>query len=172
MTDTASIHLVCGSTGAGKTTYAMALAERLGAVRLSIDEWMTTLFWMDSPQPIQFEWTIARIDRVEAQMWATAVDIATRGVPTVLDLGLSKAEHRRKFFDLSQAAGLAAQLHFVDVPKEERWRRVQKRNTEKGETFRMEVTREMFDFVDEQLWEPPADAEMAAYAGIRTGRSV
>jgi len=38
------IHLVCGSTGAGKTTYARALSERIGAVRFSIDEWMTALF--------------------------------------------------------------------------------------------------------------------------------
>ena len=39
------IHLICGSTGAGKTTYALELAERIGAVRFSIDEWMTALFW-------------------------------------------------------------------------------------------------------------------------------
>ena len=34
-----ALHLVCGSTGAGKTTYAIALADRLCAVRFSIDEW-------------------------------------------------------------------------------------------------------------------------------------
>ncbi len=42
------VHLIAGSTGAGKTTYARALAEQVGGVRFSIDEWMTALFWMDS----------------------------------------------------------------------------------------------------------------------------
>ena len=30
-----------------------------------------------------------------------------------------------------------------------------------------DVTREMFDFV-ESLWEPPTDAEMRAYNGVRS----
>jgi adenylate kinase family enzyme len=29
------VHLVCGSTGAGKTTYAEALSKRIGGVRFS-----------------------------------------------------------------------------------------------------------------------------------------
>ena len=43
------IHLIWGSTGAAKTTYALQLAPELGAIRFSIDEWMAALFWMDSP---------------------------------------------------------------------------------------------------------------------------
>jgi predicted kinase len=46
------IHLISGSTGAGKTTYASQLSERLKGVRFSIDEWMAALFWMDTPQPL------------------------------------------------------------------------------------------------------------------------
>src|SRR5689334_16988583 len=43
------VHLICGSTGAGKTTYARRLADEIGAVVFSIDEWMAALFWMDAP---------------------------------------------------------------------------------------------------------------------------
>ena len=43
------IYLICGSTGAGKTTYAIQLTAKVGAVRFSIDEWMKALFWMDAP---------------------------------------------------------------------------------------------------------------------------
>jgi hypothetical protein len=46
------IHLICGSTGAAKTTYALQLAAELGAIRFLIDEWMAALFWMDSPHPL------------------------------------------------------------------------------------------------------------------------
>jgi predicted kinase len=41
------INLICGSTGAGKTNYAIELTQRLGAIRISIDEWMTALFLID-----------------------------------------------------------------------------------------------------------------------------
>ena len=49
----ATIHILAGSTGAGKSTYAAELCARTGAVRFSIDEWMGKLFWMDSPHPIR-----------------------------------------------------------------------------------------------------------------------
>jgi hypothetical protein len=52
------------------------------------------------------------------------------------------------------------------VPADERWRRVQARNTAKGETYRIEVTRPMFDFI-ESIWQPPDEAEMLALAGVR-----
>ena len=52
--------IITGSTGAGKTSYAIDLTRRIGGVRFSIDEWMTTLFLMDSLQPIEFEWAMAR----------------------------------------------------------------------------------------------------------------
>ncbi len=164
------IHLICGSTGAGKTTYALDLAERIGAVRFSIDEWMTALFLIDSPQPLNPDpaWWIERVERCYAQMWVMARQVASRGVPSILDFGFSLKSSRERFADLARAAGFPPQLHFIEVPLEERWRRVQKRNAKKGETAQLnfEVTREMFDFV-ETLWEPPSDDEMAACDGSK-----
>jgi predicted kinase len=162
-----TLHLVCGATGAGKTTHAIALAEREGAVRFSIDEWMTRLFWADSPQPIRFDWAIERVNRCEGQIAEVALRLGALGVSSVLDLGFTRAEHRAKFEAIGRAAGLAVKLHLVDVDPEERWRRVQGRNADKGETYRLEVTREMFDFM-EGMWEPPDDAEMARLRGVRT----
>ena len=163
------IHLVCGSTGAGKTTYALLLSDRLKGIRFSVDEWMATLFWMDSPQPLSPAWSMERVERCLTQTWAVALQIAARNTPCVLDLGFSQAQSRRKFADLAKAAGLSVQLHFIDVPAEERWRRVETRNARKGETYQLgfDITREMFDFV-EGLWEPPTDAEMLAYHDVRT----
>jgi len=59
-------------------------------------------------------------------------------------------------------------LYVVDAPREDRWRRVEARNCEKGATCQLpfEVTREMFDFVESQ-WEPPSDAELSVCNGIR-----
>ena len=162
------VHLICGSTGAGKTTYALRLSDRLGAVRFSIDEWMAALFWMDTPQPLNPAWSMERVERCLTQIWAVTLDVTARNIPCVLDIGFGQARTRAQFADLAQEAGLSVQLHLIDVPMAERWRRVEARNAER-ETYQLgfDVTREMFDFV-EGLWEPPSEAEMLAYNGLRT----
>jgi predicted kinase len=82
------IFLITGSTGAGKTTYARVLADQIGGIRFSIDDWMTTLFWMDSPEPISFDWSIERVNRCEAMLDAesAAYDAAQSGI-TLCDRG-------------------------------------------------------------------------------------
>jgi len=160
MRNVPKVYLVTGGTGAGKTTYALKLAAETGGICFSIDDWMTELFWMDSPEPISHEWAMERIGRAEAQMWETAQQILAQGLPIILDLGFTKAAHRQKFYDLAKAAGYDVSLHWVDISAEERWRRVQSRNAEKGETFAMEVPREMFDFMENE-WEAPSSTENA-----------
>ena len=109
-----------------------------------------------------------RVERCNMQIWDTAARIAGRNVPCVFDLGFSQRESRQRVVQLARDAGFATRLHFLDVPAEERWRRVQMRNSEKGNTYQLgfDVTREMFDFV-EGMWEPPSDEEMRANDGTR-----
>jgi predicted kinase len=162
----ATVHIIVGSTGAGKSTYSASLSERAGALRFSIDEWMGKLFWMDSPEPIDYDWTIEKIARCEQMIFATVRDLARLGVSSVLDLGFTRAEHRAKFVDLAKTESLPVQMHWIDVPAEVRWQRVIERNEQRGATFVMEVKRDMFDFM-ERIWEPPTPDEMAAANGLR-----
>ena len=162
----ANVYLVCGATGAGKSTYSKKLAADIGGVHFAIDDWMATLFWMDSPDPIEFEWTLARIARCEAQIWAQVLALTARGVPAILDLGFTKTDHRKKFTDLAAKAGLQTSLCLVDVPSDIRWQRVQNRNLEKGDTYALDVTRDMFDFMEGE-WEMPDGAEMKRLNGAR-----
>ena len=101
------VHLICGSTGAGKTTYALQLSDRLGAVRFSIDDWMAALFWMDTPQPLHPAWSMERVERCLTQIWAVVLQIATRNVPCILDSGFGRAASRARFVKLATAAGLS-----------------------------------------------------------------
>ncbi|GBF57561.1 hypothetical protein PbB2_01228 [Candidatus Phycosocius bacilliformis] len=163
MTDPA-FHLVCGSTGAGKSTYSRKLAADLPGLYLAIDRWMVELFWPDSPQPIEFDWTMARIGRCEAMITEMALQAIGLGRHAILDLGFTTADHRRRFADVAKERGIPVVLHVLDVPVEVRWGRVQARNADKGETFSLTVDREMFDFV-ETMWEVPNREEMSALNG-------
>ena len=147
--------LICGSTGADKTTYANRLRQQLGALHLSIDDWMVTLFAPDKPSQVSWRWIEERVLRCERQILATA-----------LDLGLQQADQRRRVAERVAAAGVGVRLHFLDIDASERWRRVEARNEQKGDTFRMKVTRPMFDFI-ETIWQPPTPEEMSAFDGVR-----
>ncbi len=161
-----TFHLICGSTGAGKTTYAIALSKKLSAAHFSIDEWMMTLYGPDRPTPINLPWIFERVERCETQMAALALQLGRYGQPAVLDTGLMRQEQRQKWAAHATQAGLKVQLHFLDVPSDERWRRVNQRNEQQGETYRLTVTRPMFDYID-SVWQPPTPEEMAALNGVR-----
>ena len=159
------VHLVTGSTGAGKTSYAIELSKKRGAVRFSIDEWMGKLYWMDSPRPAQYEWAIERIARCEELIAATVRQLGALGIASVLDLGFTRADHRARFAKLALECNLPVQLHYLKVSKEERWRRVIERNSTRGATYEMNVDRGMFDFM-EGIWEPPDTEEMQRLNGV------
>lgn len=160
------IHLVCGSTGAGKTTYANELRRKLGALHLSIDDWMMTLFAPDAPPQPNWPWIEERVLRCERQIVMTALQAAGQDVPSILDLGLQRIDQRRRIARQAASLGIAVRLHFLDVDAPERWRRVEQRNEQQGETFRVKVTRPMFDFI-ETIWQPPTADEMSAFDGVR-----
>ena len=166
MSDIADIHLVCGSTGAGKSTYSAKLAQDISAVRFYIDEWMERLHNPDKPENPGFDWFYPRVQRNYQQMRAVADQLVSIKVPSVFDCGLTNKGERDIFVDWAAAQGYSVQLHFVDVPVETRWERVQQRNAEKAETYQFDVTREMFDFI-ESIWEAPSDAEMEKLNGKR-----
>ena len=161
-----TLHLICGATGAGKTTYALRLCEGECALHLSIDDWMVSLFGPDAPVPPQWPWIAERLARCEAMILRTALDAGRRGLPSVLDLSFLRADQRARVAAAARGSGLGVKLHLLDPDPETRWARVSARNDAKGETFRLEVTRPMFDFI-ESVWQPPTPEEMADLDGIR-----
>ncbi len=154
------LHMIVGSTGAGKTTYSMKLETALPAVRFSIDEWMMGLFWGDAPADISFDWAYERVERCGKIINETAARVVRANGQAVIDTAFTTAAERQAFYDWATAQDIPFHLHFIDVPKDIRWQRVQNRNAEKGDTHAMDVDRGMFDFV-EARWERPTDAELA-----------
>jgi predicted kinase len=156
----ATVHLICGSTGAGRTTYAMALADRVSGVRFSSDEWMAALFLADQPVQPSVTWAVERMARCEAQMWVVAEQLIARGVDAVFDVGLSKREHRDRFRTRAAQVGAASKLHYLDVDVETRRERVRRRNEEgRAPVSAPLVTDAMFDWL-ERWFEAPDDDEL------------
>jgi predicted kinase len=156
----ATVHMVFGQQGAGKTTYARELADREQGTRFSIDEWMGELYGPDIPKPISFPWIMERVQRCEKRIWAVAADVAQRGGNVILDLGFMKIEDRSRFITLAEARRLPVRTHYVTAPLALRRDRVLSRNVNKSETFSFEVTPEMFDFMEAQF-QSPTNSESA-----------
>lgn len=153
-----AVNFVCGSTGAGKTTYARGLAAERNAVRFSIDDWMNELYWPDQEPGADYRWALERVERCERRIWAVARDILATGGEVVLDLGFTERRQRDRLRAWAAEADVEVLTHFLDVDAETRRARVKRRNAEKGDTFVFKVTDDMFDFM-EGLFEPPTDAE-------------
>jgi predicted kinase len=83
--------------------------------------------------------------------------LAELGVPVVIDAGFWRREDRLKVRARLEQKGVRTYLHYFDVPEDELWQRLERRNRDlpKG-TF--EITREMFElFLG--WFEPPGPDE-------------
>jgi predicted kinase len=157
---TATLNVIFGPCGAGKTTYAHAFARREKAVAFILDDWMARLFGPDMPEPLQYDWMIERVGRCEGQIWATAAGVLATGTSVILDIGLMRRSDRARVREIAEATGLSLQFHFVDAPQEVRRARVLDRNVVRGESFAIEVTPDLFEFI-EGVYEPPEPGELA-----------
>lgn len=153
------IHLIVGNTGSGKTTYANDLRKQNRGVVFSIDKWNKTLFLPDKKPTDGLEWFLERIERAEALMSDLIEQLENSGTDSILDLGLSKVEHRQKFRIFAAEKGIELTTHFLDIPTDVRLNRIHRRNKEQGSTFEFEVSDEDFEFM-EAWFEPPSDEEM------------
>ncbi len=153
------IHLITGNTGSGKTTYCNKLKAVSGGVLFSIDFWNNTLFLPDKNDKDGLDWFLERIERSEKVIMNLIEQLENANTDSILDLGFSKQSHREKFRKFASKNGFPIKLHYLDITKEIRWERIQKRNSEKGNTFEFEVSKEDFDFM-ETWFEVPTTSEI------------
>jgi predicted kinase len=107
--------------GAGKTTLATQVASERGAVRLTKDEWL----WALGSTP----WDRPTGEKVEQRLWRLAQEILTLGLSVVLDFGLWARVERDEMRTVARGLGVGVELHYLEVPVEELWRRIEARNS-------------------------------------------
>jgi len=154
------IHLIVGNTGSGKTTYSTELKSKTNGIIFSIDKWNNILFLADKKPTDGLDWFLERIDRAEKMIMNLVEQLENSKIDSILDLGLSKFEHREKFRKFAKSNGYELKTHFLNISKETRLNRVMKRNNEKGATFEFEVSIENFGFM-ESWFEKPNEKEIA-----------
>jgi len=109
--------LLCGRICAGKSTYAARLKQARGAVVLSCDRLMLTLFGQRLGS-----WHDGISERVRAYLLAQSVELLQAGLPVILDFGFWRRSDRLAADAFFRGQGFTPEWHYVEVP-DAVWRR-------------------------------------------------
>ncbi len=145
--------LICGLPGSGKTTLAKHLAPHVPAVRFCPDEWKHDLDidYYDEPRRV----------RLERRLWQLAQELLGLGQSVILENGFWAREERNELRLGARTLGVAVELHYLETPVDELWRRLSIRN-ELALPGTVPITREDLEKWAEQF-EAPDAAELALF---------
>lgn len=156
------IHFIEGPVGAGKSTYAKAIAAKGAFAHIALDEWFARLFSPDRPQENLVHWYVERKDRLVELILSHARAILATGNDVALELGLIQRAQRLALLRQIQQEGHRFTVHVLDAPLDIRRERVKRRNVEQGATFSMVVPDHIFEMAS-TMWEPPDELELEEY---------
>lgn len=153
----AVLHLMVGLPCSGKTTYARRLATTANALLLTPDAWYLKLFDNDAGHPDH--------DRKHSQIEAIMLDVARQalmlGCNVILDFGFWAVQEREALRHMALSLGAQCRLHYMDVPIDELYRRLDECNRLQPEgTFYIPTT-EMDAYI--RVFQPPTPEELARF---------
>jgi predicted kinase len=147
----ATLHLICGLPGSGKTTLAARLAEAGSILWLSPDRWLRELN-LDGYD----EARRADVERLQRDL---AMRLLALGVDVILDNGFWSRAEREGLRTEAAALGARVRLHYLDVPIDELKRRLAIRN-ERGPADSFAVSPADLDQW-QAVFEPPDADELS-----------
>ena len=119
----AKVIITCGRICAGKSTYAEKMRRELSAVVLSIDEVTLALFRQDAGDMHD-----TYVERAKEYLFEKSVQIIETGINVVLDWGFWTKREREYAREFYRSRGIECELHYIAVPDDEWYRRIEKRN--------------------------------------------
>lgn len=120
------VYLICGKICSGKTTYAKKLCKEKGAILLSVDEIMLSLFDQCCGPKLHQEYE----KRIKEYLFEKSLEVLEAKNDVVLDWGFWTKEERnatKKFF---KSRNIDCELHYVAVSEEIWEKQLNKRNNE------------------------------------------
>ena len=148
----ATVFLLCGLPGSGKTTLAREIVRDRPALRLTEDDWVARFF---GPGDVHID--AIRVAIKEGQ-WEIAARVLALGVDVVLDWGVWGRSERDDYRARAAALGVTLELIYLDVPRDELARRLAARNAAlPPNTFRVEIA-DLDEWIG--LFEPPSAEEL------------
>src|SRR5262249_52007479 len=119
-------------------TLAKALEQKIPALRLSPDEWITRLYGAE----LSGEALDAARDPVEAALWDLATHVLVLGLDVILEYGFWSRGEREEFRSRAAQLGARSEVHFTQASESELLRRLARRNADlPAATFRIEEAR-------------------------------
>jgi predicted kinase len=148
-----TLFLFCGLPGSGKTTLARQLEQKTGAIRLNVDEWVASLgvdFWDD-----EFR------HKLDRRLYKHGLALLELGQSIILEDETWTRGERDELREVALKLGAAIEIHFMNVPFDELWRRLEGRNAI-GARNTVPIKKELL----KECWrrfQRPDDAELALF---------
>ncbi|MFC6786487.1 AAA family ATPase [Halobaculum halobium] len=163
MSDTTHLVVVCGLPGAGKSTVAEAVADRLDAALVRTDVVRKELF----PDP---SYTDEESRRTYRAVFDRAEDRLAAGEPVVLDGTFRRASRRREARDLADRRGAEVEVVRVRCDEETAKARIRSRENDPSDadTDVYELLREEFEPVEDPVVVDNSGDLDATLARVRT----
>jgi len=138
----ATLHLMVGLPCSGKTTKARILEKEYNALLLTTDKWHIKLFGNEA---IEIEKDHdKKHERVEEMLWEIAKRVLILGIDVILDFGFWGKSERIYFKDKSKEMGIKFKIHFMNIEKDELYKRLDERNKKLPEGA-FKITKENMD---------------------------
>jgi predicted kinase len=149
----ATLHLLCGKAGAGKSTLASALAAEYKALLLSEDIWL-----MRHYGPMKsFDDYRTCSQRAKTVVGPLVMDLLGFGLNVVMDYPANTKASRLWMRSLFSQTGALHVLHYLTTPDEICLKRIDQRNLGRPEgTYHL--TKDDFDYVS-SFFEAPEEIE-------------
>lgn len=157
--DMATLHLMVGLPGSGKTTTAKQIEKETGAMRFTPDEWQIRLFGDDFHLEPQLH--NIRHSEIEKIMWELARKLLEKNVDIILDYGFWAEEERAYFYEQSKKLHADFVIHALQPSLDVLLERIAKRNLDKS-SLTFEISREdMLEWY--QMYQPVTKEELKKY---------
>src|SRR3954454_19774330 len=118
----ATVYMLCGLPGSGKTTRARQIEQEHQAIRLAEDDWIARLY--DESAILDN----VRRDLVKSVQLSLAERLLALGIDVIFDWGVWSRSDRADYRARIAALGASFVLVYLDVPLAELHRRIARRN--------------------------------------------